>query len=55
LLTILVGLAVVSVAPLSSRQTGQDNWNMRALHFRRDRTLASDTIAKLCRPDDQSR
>jgi hypothetical protein len=54
LLTILVGLAVVSVAPLSGVQAGQDNRNMRAPPFRRDCAMASDTIAKLCSPADQS-
>jgi hypothetical protein len=38
-----------------ARQTGQGNRNMRAPPFRRDRAMASDTIAKLCRPDDQIR
>jgi hypothetical protein len=38
-----------------ARQTGQGNRNMRAPPFRRDRAMASDTIAKLCRPDDQFR
>jgi hypothetical protein len=35
-----------------ARQTGQDNRNMRAPPFRRDRTMASDTIAKLCSLDE---
>jgi hypothetical protein len=38
-----------------ARQAGQDNRDMRALPFRRDRSMASDTIAKLCRPADQIR
>jgi hypothetical protein len=33
----------------------QDNRNMCAPPFRRDRAMASDTIAKLCRPADQIR
>jgi hypothetical protein len=37
-----------------ARQAGQDNRNMRAPPFRRDRAMASDTIAKLCSPADQS-
>jgi hypothetical protein len=37
-----------------ARQTGQDNQNMRASPFRPDRAMASDTIAKLCRPANQS-
>jgi hypothetical protein len=41
LLTILVGLVVVFVAPLSGCQTGQDNRNMCAPPFRRDRAMAS--------------
>jgi hypothetical protein len=36
------------------RKAGQDSRNMCAPPFRRDRAMASDTIAKLCRPADQS-
>jgi len=37
-----------------ARQAGQDNRNMCAPPFRRDRAMASDTIAKLSSPADQS-
>jgi hypothetical protein len=34
-----------------ARKTGQDNRNMRASPFHRDRAMTSDAIAKLCRLD----
>jgi hypothetical protein len=55
LLTILFASRWLSSRHYLARQAGQDNRNMRAPPFRRDRAMASDTIAKLCRPVDQIR
>jgi hypothetical protein len=54
LLTILFASRWVPLRHYLARQGSQDDRNMCAPPFRRDRAMASDTIAKLCRPADQS-